>query len=166
MRSGFSFCFTLLFIVLMMVNCKKKETPTDDTPPPPAITNDFAYLNCEITDFDNTNGQLLLGFFDSQEEWDKSVDGLAYRDYVVDVTGDPLTIFMDTLPAGVYAIKLYHDENSNNECDMNLLGIPTEKFGFSNNPSIGLSGEPSYDECKFTISLNDTASILIDLIEF
>ena len=73
---------------------------------------------------------------------------------------------MDTLPAGVYAIKLYHDENSNNECDMNLLGIPTEKFVFSNNPSIGLSGEPSYDECKFTISLKDIASITIDLIGF
>mgnify|MGYP001340022858 CR=1 FL=1 len=69
------------------------------------------------------------------------MDGLAYRDYVVDVTGDPLTIFMDTLPAGVYAIKLYHDENSNNECDMNLLGIPTEKFGFSNK-SINLALSP------------------------
>jgi uncharacterized protein (DUF2141 family) len=155
-----------MLFILLMINCKKKESPPPEPPTPPVITNDYAYIDCQVIDFDNANGQVVVGLFNSEAEWDKSQDGIAYREYFIGSLSDPLNFFIDTLPEGTFAIKTYHDENSNNECDMNLLGIPTEKFGFSNNPSIGLSGEPSYDECKFTISLKDTASITIDLIGF
>ncbi len=160
------FSFIIILFILLMINCKKKEAPPPDYPILPAFTNDYAYINCQIIDFDNPNGQVVLGLFNSETEWDKSQDGIAYREYFIDSLSDPLNFFIDTLPQGTFAIKIYHDENSNNECDLNLIGIPTEKFGFSNNPSIGLSGEPSYDECKFTISLKDTTSITIDLIGF
>ena len=170
MRSSFALYITLFFALVLMTNCKKKEVPpadsnlsTDST----ATTNVvYSYIDCQITDFENTDGQVVLGLFNSEAEWDKSQDGLAIREFFIDSLSDPLSFFIDTLPEGIYAIKTFHDENSNNECDLSFWGIPTEKFGYSNNPSIGISGEPSFDDCKFTIGANDTAHIVIDLMGF
>ena len=35
---------------------------------------------------------------------------------------------------GVYAVAIYHDANANEKFDRNLLGLPAEAYGFSNNP--------------------------------
>lgn len=50
---------------------------------------------------------------------------------------------------GVYAIALYHDENSNQNFDRNFL--PTEGYGFSNNPST-LAGLPSWKSVRLNVS--------------
>ena len=50
---------------------------------------------------------------------------------------------------GVYAIALYHDENANQEFDRNLL--PTEGYGFSNNPST-LAGLPRFSSVRLNVS--------------
>ncbi|HEY9034033.1 MAG TPA: DUF2141 domain-containing protein [Pseudomonadales bacterium] len=38
---------------------------------------------------------------------------------------------LQDLPAGDYAIRLYHDENGNGQLDRNAQGIPLESFAFS-----------------------------------
>lgn len=35
------------------------------------------------------------------------------------------------LPPGKYAVAVFHDENSNNRVDTNVLGLPKEGYGFS-----------------------------------
>lgn len=47
------------------------------------------------------------------------------------------------VPPGRYAIVVIHDENENQKLDRNLLGIPKEGFGFSNNPRVVFSA-PSW----------------------
>lgn len=39
------------------------------------------------------------------------------------------------LPAGTYAIAVFHDLNNNGRLDKNLFGIPTEPYGFSREPT-------------------------------
>lgn len=53
------------------------------------------------------------------------------------------------LPAGVYAIAQYHDENGDHDFNRTLI-FPKEGFGFSNDAptSIGL---PSLDAVRFTL---------------
>ncbi len=51
---------------------------------------------------------------------------------------------------GTYAVVLYHDENANEKFDKGFLGIPTEGFGFSNNPGIGI-GAPDHEEAAFPV---------------
>ena len=69
------------------------------------------------------------------------------------------------LAQGDYAISVFLDENRNNKLDTNILGIPKELFGFSNNPRI-LTGPPSFQESEITIDgSNKTFKIkLIKLI--
>ncbi|MDA1325954.1 MAG: DUF2141 domain-containing protein, partial [Proteobacteria bacterium] len=42
----------------------------------------------------------------------------------------------------------YHDENDNKKLDRNIIGIPQEGFGFSNNPSLGFD-LPEEEEIRF-----------------
>ena len=51
---------------------------------------------------------------------------------------------------GVYAVKLFQDFNRNGEFDMNWIGLPLEKFGFSNDAHPTFS-EPSFDATKFEV---------------
>ena len=61
----------------------------------------------------------------------------------------------DSLPAGVYAVRVMHDVNGNGDLDSNLIGMPTEPFGFSNNAR-GNFGPPTFSDTKFTVN-GDTA---------
>ena len=48
------------------------------------------------------------------------------------------------LAAGRYVIKSFADENGNEKLDTNLVGLPTERYGFSNDAK-GRMGPPSFD---------------------
>jgi uncharacterized protein (DUF2141 family) len=58
--------------------------------------------------------------------------------------------FMD-IPFGEYAIAVFQDKNQNLKIDKNLIGYPTEPFGFSKNFKPKFS-EPEFEDCNVTIS--------------
>lgn len=64
----------------------------------------------------------------------------AKKDYVIAEFSD--------LPFGTYAIKAFHDADSDNDLTTNFLGIPVEDYGFSNNAR-GTFGPPSWEKAKF-----------------
>jgi len=51
---------------------------------------------------------------------------------------------------GVYAIALYHDENGDQSFNRSGIGLPTEGYGFANNPST-LAGLPSFQSVRLAI---------------
>ena len=57
------------------------------------------------------------------------------------------------LKEGSYAIRYFHDENSNKELDMNFLGIPKEGIGFSND-AYGKFGPKDFEEWLFDVKDN------------
>ena len=73
-------------------------------------------------------------------------------------------IFIDSIAAGKYSIQYFHDENNNNELDANLIGIPKEGYGFSNN-AIGNFGTPPPIEEKIMI-ISDDKSISLKPVYF
>ena len=48
------------------------------------------------------------------------------------------------LAPGRYALSAFHDENDNGELDTNLMGIPSEGYGFGNDASAAF-GPPSFE---------------------
>ena len=52
------------------------------------------------------------------------------------------------VPAGVYALSVFHDENLNGRLDTNWLGIPREGVGASNNPKPRM-GPPRFAAAEF-----------------
>ncbi len=67
-------------------------------------------------------------------------------------------ISFDSISPGKYAIQFFHDENENKKMDFNLIGIPKEKFGSSNNVK-PILGPPKFE--KMLINLNQNRKIII-----
>lgn len=110
-----------------------------DTPPE---------LTINISDIESVKGNIVVGVFDREKNFLK--DGAAVKNYTLTVKKSTEKLVIRDLPKGDYAISLYHDENSNNKCDRNFLGIPKEAYGFSNNIKPKL-GPPSFKDCKFSL---------------
>ena len=59
------------------------------------------------------------------------------------------------LPPGEYSLLLVHDENGNGKLDTNVVGMPLEGYGFSNNPAV--MRKPTWEEAGFEVTGSDAA---------
>lgn len=66
------------------------------------------------------------------------------------------------LPPATYAVSVYEDLNSNHKLDHNLIGIPREPVGASNNPAAGF-GPPHFEDCLFHLG-GAAQTITINLV--
>jgi len=62
------------------------------------------------------------------------------------------------------SISAYHDENENSKLDKNSLGIPTELYGFSQNPKRGF-GPPKFKETAILIAFDKQSLLPLDVQE-
>ena len=92
-------------------------------------------------------GNILIAVFNDPGEFPDKKSIL--RKIIPNELGGSTSINLD-LPQGDYAMSVFLDENRNNKLDTNILGIPKELFGFSNNPRI-LTGPPSFQESEITV---------------
>jgi len=67
-------------------------------------------------------------------------------------------VFSD-LADGQYAVKVFHDENGNHSLDTNMLGVPSEGYGFSNNA--GSFGPASFKDASFSLQADAQITIHI-----
>lgn len=61
------------------------------------------------------------------------------------------TVVRVQVPEGVWAAQVYHDENSNEQLDRDLMGVPTEGVGFSRNAPFRF-GPPSFENARFGLT--------------
>ena len=113
-----------------------------------------ADLTVNISDIEQGKGHVLVGLYASQKEYESGKASFHLK--VKAVNGKEVTVF-ENVPDGDYAIKMYQDENDNNKMDFNMMGIPKEGYGFSNN--VGMFGAPKYEEAKFLVKENTAIDI-------
>lgn len=98
-----------------------------------------------IQGIDKIEGEIRIAVFDSKKKYTKEpIHAIVLP---VDST---IMVWKQDMPFGEYAIAVYHDKNKNGKIDTNLLGIPKENYGFSNNAR-GRFGPASWDDSKFKI---------------
>jgi uncharacterized protein (DUF2141 family) len=107
-------------------------------------------LEIEIAGIRNNKGNIMLELFDS-------TNNILTREkqQLIDTK---CVITIPYLKAGKYAVRYYHDENMNGKMETNLVGKPTEGYGFSNNVT-GKFGPPEFEKWLFEIK-GDTKIIL------
>jgi uncharacterized protein (DUF2141 family) len=101
---------------------------------------------------------VYLAIYDNSTSFDqdnknKNVNKNRWVKSIVEVVNKKSFTKNVELKKGVYAISLFVDSNNNKIIDKNLLGIPTEQYGFSNNAT-GFLGSPSYNDASFNL-IND-----------
>lgn len=106
-------------------------------------------LSIHISGISKIKGSLFIAIFRATDDF--PVFGKQFKGIVKEVEGKSQNYNFDNLPEGEYALAIYQDENRNKILDKNLLGIPTEIYGFSNNARRTFSA-PSFQEAKFKLN--------------
>ena len=102
-----------------------------------------------VSTFRNTNGVLGCQLYDSGVGFPDRWPSNPSFNQRVRVTG-ATTECVFTVAPGTYAAAVLHDENANNKMDTNLIGVPVEGYGVSNNHTHALR-RPTWDESKFVV---------------
>jgi uncharacterized protein (DUF2141 family) len=116
------------------------------TMPTLAQSRDQATIILKVTGFRSERGQVQIAVFNAPEKWPKDP---AYSS-TIDVNSPTVTWKINDVPFGDYAVAVFHDENRNGKMDKNLLGIPVEAYGFSNNQRVTF-GPPKWETVKFSV---------------
>ena len=131
----------------------------------PAVT--ASELKITVEGIRSPHGTILIGLYDSLETFTRAIE-LSDKDGFLN---DPnrfaavalranaarkSAVVLTNLDPGQYAIILFHDENGNGKLDKNVLGVPTEPYGFSNNVQ-GFLGPPAFKEAVMQITGSDKA---------
>jgi uncharacterized protein (DUF2141 family) len=104
-------------------------------------------LRVNIEGLRNNRGQVICALFASADDFPKRIDK-AFARTAVQISDVHAICEFSAVPPGVYAVSVFHDENSNDKLDTNWLGIPREGVGASSNPKPRM-GPPKFAAAKF-----------------
>jgi len=107
-------------------------------------------VNVSVAKFETTGAKLMVALFSNKQSY-KSDNRLRGR--ILEPQAGTASVVFSDLPVGEYAIKLFYDVNANGKLDTNLLGIPSEPFGFSNDAPVSF-GPAKWDAAKFKLTDN------------
>jgi uncharacterized protein (DUF2141 family) len=115
-------------------------------------------FSVEVSGVEPGKGFVFLGLYDKEKGFLDNESQIATAK--VKATENKVVYTFKNLPDGDYAIAVYQDLNNNGKCDKNMIGYPTEGFGFSQNYKPRLSA-PSFDQVKIAINQYTKASIAL-----
>ncbi|PLX78493.1 MAG: hypothetical protein C0616_14480 [Desulfuromonas sp.] len=106
-------------------------------------------LQFEIFGFRSDEGTALVSIFAGSDGFPDNTDR-AVANLEVPISEGKATLSTEPLPYGRYGISVLHDENNNGIMDRNLLGLPTEGFGFSGKADVTF-GPPEFQEVRILL---------------
>ena len=117
-----------------------------------------ATIILKLTGLRSAKGQVKIAVFNSPEKW---LGEQPIYSSTINVDGQSVTWRIKDVPYGDYGVAVFHDENSNGKMDKNVLGMPLEPYGFSNNVRVTF-GPPKWERAKFSVN-GSTAEASIEL---
>lgn len=115
-------------------------------------------LKVTITGFPTNEGKAYVALFRQGDEFPE-ING-EYIGKIISIENKKAEIIFSDLPKNTYAIAVFHDKNKNGKLDKNMLGIPTENYGFSNNARETFSA-PSFESAAIKLHKSTDVSIYI-----
>lgn len=135
---------TLLFTLIYVLMAQQPETVN---------------LQVQIDNIHSPKGKLYIAVYRPNDEFlgKKPYQKLAFTPQVPSVTVNV------PLPKGKYAFAVLHDEDNDRQMDSNILGVPEEGYGISQNAAKGLS-KPSFEQAA--VILDNSKKIEIKLVHW
>ena len=103
---------------------------------------------------DSNDGLMFFALYNE----DVNFLNTTYKAMKSEIKNNQSTITFEDIPAGIYAVSIFHDENDNGKMDTNFFGIPKEDYGCSNNAS-GFMGPPKWENAKFELKTDKSITI-------
>ena len=102
----------------------------------------------------NTKGTIKICLFSEREGFpiytEKAISCRSVR-----IKESSITYTFADIKPGSYAVCAFHDENNDKKINTNLIGMPKEGIGVSNNAK-GHFGPPKFEDAKLNISGDNT----------
>jgi uncharacterized protein (DUF2141 family) len=115
-------------------------------------------LVVDVNGLKDKNGLLCIKVFNGSQGFPNSNDRAIKRD-CVKITAEPMRFVYRGLAAGNYAVAVFHDANGDRNLNRNGAGMPTEGYGFSNNPVVKTSA-PKYGQAVFLLAGTNTRTVI------
>src|SRR5581483_10080148 len=129
-----------LFAVLVFANLLPVAFAQSSSPCPG--------IHVKILNIRNSDGTVACALFDSPAGFPVEFLHAATNVMVIKIRKTQARCDFEDIPPGTYAMAVIHDENMNGKLDTNVLGIPTEGYGFSNDAK-GTVGAPAFSAASF-----------------
>ena len=109
-----------------------------------------ADLHLSVVDGPAATTPLYVALFDSAQNYDSNKTLAAQ---IVQMNNGTARLSFPGLAPGRYALRVFADENGNGKLDTNLMGMPTERYGFSNDAK-GNRAAPGFDAAALQVDAN------------
>lgn len=116
-------------------------------------------LTVKIEGVTTSQGVVRVALFDKATGFPNGKNA-AVAQQTVAANGETLTVTFANLKAGTYALAVQHDKNNDGKLNRNTLGIPTERYGFSNGAR-GTFGPPSFGAASFALDADRTVTVRV-----
>lgn len=133
---------TIVFLLILTVSADNQEYS----------------VKVSIKGFPDNSGNSYVALYRSTDAF--PVHGKQYKGIIAPIKEKKSEASFQGLAPGKYAVAIFHDKNKNGKLDKNMLGIPLESYGFSNNARETFSA-PSFSSASFEVKKNVEISILV-----
>lgn len=110
----------------------------------------------------NTKGQLCVALFTNDSNFVAEIPFWENK-YCKSVVKDKMSRFVVPVLPGVYGVSVLDDENNDGKMNYNIIGLPTEGFGFSNYIHKGIR-KPKFKKFSFDVGLSQKIMIEVDMV--
>jgi len=150
----------LMFGVLAIVlaSCASKPAVQPEPSPRPRGA-ETGRVEVTVKGFESEEGQALIALFLSDSGWPQDKTS-AFATLMLPIHDRQVVAVFEAVPAGPFAISVFHDKNSNRELDTGPLGIPSESYGFSRDARDTL-GPPSFAQARLELGAGESMSLVI-----
>ena len=104
-------------------------------------------IQVEVSGISSKKGEILAALFSTEKGFPNDASK-AFKTAKALPSNGKATLQFNQVPDGKYAIALFHDTNGDGKLNTNILGIPKEGYGVSNNVR-NLFSAPSFEESSF-----------------
>jgi len=114
-------------------------------------------IQVTIKNLNSNDGKVFISLYKNEDNFLET----GFKGDVVQINNKSCEYIFENIQPGTYAISFFHDENDNGKMDTNVIGIPKEDYGCSNNAR-GTLGPPKWEDAKFEVK-SETVNQIITL---
>lgn len=110
-------------------------------------------LSLTLSQVGSAPGQLRASLYSDPASFRK--EDKAVQIVTAPATGGQVQLQFKDVPAGRYAVMVYHDADEDGKLNLRLGMFPTEGYGLSNNPQV--FGPPKFADSAFDVGADGAA---------
>jgi uncharacterized protein (DUF2141 family) len=114
-----------------------------------------------MTGFKSEEGQARLALFLDERSWPDGEE-FVFAAVVLPIREGQAVAEFEEVPAGPFAVSVFHDKDGNGKLDSDMLGIPSEDYGFSADAR-DMFGPPSFEEARLELAAGESKQITVQV---